>query len=71
MFFHRLIEMPDQGTPRDRAAFGKLTVSLAHIWYSAQPGNDPLPDITAQMQNDIAGRIRNLVWTPPYVFFAQ
>src|SRR5262249_62386718 len=70
-FLHGFLQSPDKQPARDRTTLGKFFVSLAAVGRPAQSGDDPLADVTAEVQNEIAGGVRRLVRPPPDLFFAQ
>ena len=56
-FIHDGAQAPGQTGRRDAAARCELRIALADIRLPTHRADDPLPDITAQMQHQVADRI--------------
>ena len=64
-FPHRLPQFFRQRLPRDRPAFVKLLVPLPKVRHAAQPGDNPLAHVAADMQHEITDAVRGFIRTPP------
>src|SRR5262245_4152774 len=49
-FLHGFLQSPDKQPARDRTTLGKFLVSLAAVGRPDQSGDDPLADVTAEVQ---------------------
>src|SRR5208283_1967647 len=64
-FPNGLAEPRNQDSPPNGAALGELAVTHPDVGNAAQAGNDPLPDIAAEMQRQISRAVRGGVGAPP------
>src|SRR5262249_53452164 len=68
--YHRL-QSAHQFVFRDRPPFGKLGRTMAPIGSTTQAGHDPLPQIAAQVQDQVADAIETRLGAPPQLLVTQ
>ena len=56
---------------RDGSAFGKLGRTITNVCGTADARDDPLPQVTAQVQDQVADAIEMWLRTTPYLVVAQ
>ena len=67
-FGERIFEFLEQDALWDVVAFRKLFRAIAHIGCATDAGDDPLADISREVEDKIADAIIGLVRPPPDVF---
>lgn len=64
-FGHRGFEVSDQLAAGDGAKFFKFSVPVAAVGLITQSGNNPLPDVSGQMQHEVSNTVGRPMGTPP------
>src|SRR5262249_21182088 len=59
------VEAADQLVTGDRPAHGELAGAVAHVRHAADARDDPLPEVAAEVQQEVADRVHRVVRTPP------
>ena len=67
----RPVQLGNERLPRKGAALRKFAVAFPLVFRSAQPGNNPLADISAKMQDKIAGAVGRGIGAPPNFVFGK
>src|SRR5580698_4504019 len=68
---HRRAKFFKQLCGRNSAALAELLGPIALVFLAIKGRNQPLVDITVQMQNEIADAVARLVGPPPHLLLAQ
>jgi len=67
----RLAQLGDERLPGNGPSLGKLAVAFSLEFHSSEARNDPLADISAQVQDKIACAVGRRIGPPPNLLFRK
>jgi hypothetical protein len=70
-FAKRFAQASQQFVPWNHVALGKLSVAIAAINGTAKTDNNPLPDVPAEVQEQISNAVRGWICAPPNLFVRE
>src|SRR5690348_4761038 len=68
---HRSANQSDERSARNGSALRKFPVAIAFVPLFSQPTNNPLANIPAKMEHQVADTVGGCIRPPPNVFFVQ
>lgn len=70
-FFYLPLQQSLQSAARNRPLLCEFKIAIANIHFAAQSRDDPLVDITGEVQREISSAVGRVIRAPPHALFRK